>query len=729
MLARIFLFINCFAILALSSAHAATYLESGGKVVIEAESVAAKGSWSKESSIGGAKGSGYLIWKGPDLFSGANAGRDTLSYTFRIQKAGNYELRWRSYIGHGNNVTESNDSWVRFPSGKNIPGQHALNGWTKAYQNSSKQWSWAAATVDHVGKPIKQYFSKGDHVIQISGRSFGHAIDRIVLFNYGELSFSQNAFDSFNVSSTVGGSQPPEPTSPPAPEPVTPVAPTPVAPAPVAPTPVAPTPVAPTPVTPAPVAPAPPPQAQAPSVSVEGTTLSWNSVDALTINIHGQYGEWIQSISGSSTKWTAPRNGQYFVVATNQEGWEQWGRSNTVEVTSIADSADASSIVDLSSLVYSTTAGELFWSVNGSAENTIFEVRRDDSLVFTGSARSYFDNQLSPGNNYRYTLKAISNGQVLDEKEVNLKTNAGDSWTASATVNSALTELRGEVYSQSAVELHWEHGAQVDGETLTYNLYQDGQLISQSSAQSYFVDGLSAGQTYRFTLRTLDNNGVESEGYNIMLSTYAADGSSFVSFGKPSQPFSLELSSAWDKLPLSTQQSLPSDCLLSDVSNDIVYCYSAGDDRLMARTISDNQSVWSYSLNRNQRVELLDVINADRLMLVAASDTCVSCASYDLTLLKMNGATASNSTVFVGEQGKTAYNVNNLGLRSSFSANGESIFIAANQFSAMDGLELDRVESWFATGVGVVEVDIATGSVIDSRKVDDADIYSVDFSN
>jgi len=193
---------------------AATAIESGGIVVIEAESVSARGDWSRERSISGAKGGAYLRWTGPDLFNKRLAGRDTLTYRFRVLTAGNYELRWRSYIAHGSNSTESNDSWVRFPSGRNIGGQHALDGWTKVYQNSLGRWSWTSKTVDHVGKPIRQYFSKGTHTIEVSGRSFGHAIDRITLYRYQDVTFSESVFNALSGSNT-----PPSPPPAPAPEP------------------------------------------------------------------------------------------------------------------------------------------------------------------------------------------------------------------------------------------------------------------------------------------------------------------------------------------------------------------------------------------------------------------------------------------------------------------------------------------------------------------------------
>jgi len=203
-----------------SGANAATFLESDGKVVIEAESANPAGAWSRQSNISGAKGGAYLVWTGANLFGVNSAGSGTLRYTFRVREAGNYELRWRSYIAEGNNATEANDSWVRFPTGQNINGQHALNGWTKAFQNQLNQWSWSAKTVDNVGRPIRQFFSAGDHVIEISGRSRGHAIDRLVMFQYDRIRFSQSTFEAFAVSSTVGGIEPPAPPTP-TPEPPT----------------------------------------------------------------------------------------------------------------------------------------------------------------------------------------------------------------------------------------------------------------------------------------------------------------------------------------------------------------------------------------------------------------------------------------------------------------------------------------------------------------------------
>jgi len=192
-------------IVSFSSAHAATFAEKNGVVMMEVESSKATGSWKLERSLKGYSGNGYYIWRGTDAFGKSTAGRGTITYTFRIQKAGNYQMRWRSRIGKGNSRTEHNDSWVRFPSGRDIKGQQALNGWTKVFMNTRDKWVWQSATVDNVGKPVRQYFSAGVHTVQISGRSSGHAIDKIALYRYADVPYSNSKFDSLPNSGTTNG--------------------------------------------------------------------------------------------------------------------------------------------------------------------------------------------------------------------------------------------------------------------------------------------------------------------------------------------------------------------------------------------------------------------------------------------------------------------------------------------------------------------------------------------
>ena len=183
------------------------FLESNGLVVIEAESMPVVGQWELRSEVANFKGTGYLHWTGPiRLAANAAVDRDAITYHFKIENAGNYEFRWRSYIAGGDSALDSNDSWVRFPTGENVDGELELDGWTKAFQNQFGQWSWGANTEDHVNGgsgQLRQYFSAGVHYLQISGRSTDHAVDRMILLNKDMRGFAASIMDNAPESERI----------------------------------------------------------------------------------------------------------------------------------------------------------------------------------------------------------------------------------------------------------------------------------------------------------------------------------------------------------------------------------------------------------------------------------------------------------------------------------------------------------------------------------------------
>lgn len=165
------------------------YLEAGGYIHFEAENAGATDAWSVHTGMDGYSGSGYLEWTGSNYFAKVDAGNGTIVYHVSIETAGNYEFRWLSRIAKGDSNTESNDSWVRLATGSNVAGEQALDGWTKVYMGEADVWSWSARTVDQQARPVRQFFTQGEHTVEISGRSNGHAIDRIALYRYEDVSF------------------------------------------------------------------------------------------------------------------------------------------------------------------------------------------------------------------------------------------------------------------------------------------------------------------------------------------------------------------------------------------------------------------------------------------------------------------------------------------------------------------------------------------------------------
>ena len=181
------------------------YLEEDGVILLDVEDAEPVEGWVLKTDLANHEGSGYFEWSGPDSFPVSAAGKGNITYHFRVQTAGNYEIRWRSQIAIGDSKTEANDSWIRFVTGDDVPEQHPLDGWTKVYMNTIGNWTWSTRTVDHVGEPLRQYFAQGDHTLEISGRSIGHAIDRITLYRYEDIDFSDSAVNRWELSSVVTG--------------------------------------------------------------------------------------------------------------------------------------------------------------------------------------------------------------------------------------------------------------------------------------------------------------------------------------------------------------------------------------------------------------------------------------------------------------------------------------------------------------------------------------------
>jgi hypothetical protein len=153
------------------------FLEENRYVIMEVETAPNSDSplWDFRTEIPGYTGRGYYHWIGPDLFD--QPGIDILRYPIRLTNGGDYRLRIRNYHDHPAN-DQQNDVFVRLD---NSP-------WVKLFSSVSYQWTWASAFDPHGSPPEEAvYFNvpAGDHVFEISARSFGFRIDRIALFQQG----------------------------------------------------------------------------------------------------------------------------------------------------------------------------------------------------------------------------------------------------------------------------------------------------------------------------------------------------------------------------------------------------------------------------------------------------------------------------------------------------------------------------------------------------------------
>ena len=150
------------------------FLEEGGIVVIEVESVDAVEHWVGETGLAGYTGPGYYTWSGENRFGGPSG--PSLVYPLQISAAGRYQMRIRNRHDFQDS-TEENDVWARMDGG----------AWTKVFSSQRGEWTWRSNfdLSEHDKPPASYELAAGPHTLELSGRSHGFSIDRIHLFIEG----------------------------------------------------------------------------------------------------------------------------------------------------------------------------------------------------------------------------------------------------------------------------------------------------------------------------------------------------------------------------------------------------------------------------------------------------------------------------------------------------------------------------------------------------------------
>ncbi|MEX0288575.1 MAG: hypothetical protein AB3N14_05650, partial [Flavobacteriaceae bacterium] len=133
-----------------------------------------------------------------------NPGNGLVTFPIKITNTGTYRFTWRSSFRKGNNGTEHNDTWLRFPDAKDFFGKKAngnkvypsgtgkspnphgasKDGWFKIYRSgNNNDFSWQARTSDNDAHDIYVTFDiPGVYALEVSARSDFHGVDRMLLF-------------------------------------------------------------------------------------------------------------------------------------------------------------------------------------------------------------------------------------------------------------------------------------------------------------------------------------------------------------------------------------------------------------------------------------------------------------------------------------------------------------------------------------------------------------------
>ncbi|MEM6884596.1 MAG: DUF5060 domain-containing protein [Verrucomicrobiota bacterium] len=204
------------------------WIESGGMVVIEPEHGDLANQWITRPStylddptMAGSLGSGWIEWTGQESYNTTiadNAAPGISTFRFVIQTPGVYTFRWRTKQYNTEQAGDlGNDTYVKFETGtpQQMTGHkgnpYTITQFTKVWIQSKNAWEWNTNFEPHHGEFVyspRVYYAAGEHEIKIAGRSRGHSIDRIVLYN-SSVAYNEATFNNAAESQRSGGSSGP----------------------------------------------------------------------------------------------------------------------------------------------------------------------------------------------------------------------------------------------------------------------------------------------------------------------------------------------------------------------------------------------------------------------------------------------------------------------------------------------------------------------------------------
>ena len=156
-----------------------------------------------------------------------------------------------------------------------------------------------------------------------------------------------------------------------------------------------------------------------------------------------------------------------------------------------------STSLGLTGQVYSSSALEIFWT-RQPASVVAYSVVGSDGMSVMLNGTSFFVDGLAADTQFTFTVTAIDvNGNEAVSETISLTTLPGNNVLAGAVVEN----LRGDVYSSSAVEIFWDvSNASAD---VNFAILRDGELLATTDGRSFFEDGLESGTEFTYSVEPL----------------------------------------------------------------------------------------------------------------------------------------------------------------------------------------------------------------------------------
>ena len=260
------------------------------------------------------------------------------------------------------------------------------------------------------------------------------------------------------------------------------------------------------------------------NITASSVELNWNASTDNSGVIAGYYiyqnGRQIDTVTSGTTyicTGLTPSRRYTFYVTAFDYGDNVSNRSNTVRIRTLADNTPPTAPTNLQASNVTESSVVLTW--DPSEDNGLlrgYYIYRNGSRIarVSSDTLTYTDTGLDPETTYTYTVRAYDSS-----RNVSPDSNAVTITTLLDTVPpTAPTNLRVAFQWGTMLFLRWDASTDSSG-IERYNIFQDGVNIGTSTATFYFINGLTSGNTYNFTVNAEDPSGNISPDSNTLTVT------------------------------------------------------------------------------------------------------------------------------------------------------------------------------------------------------------------
>ncbi len=178
----------------------------------------------------------------------------------------------------------------------------------------------------------------------------------------------------------------------------------------------------------------------------------------------------------------------------------------------LVPSVQAAEVTGLRSDIYSSQAAEIFWD-KVSGESLSYDVQRDGTLLGSTDGTSFYDASRSPGEVNDYTVTAVDESGV---RSTPLTITVG----AFGPDSLQPLRLRGDVYSDTAIELFWMRVLDRD---LTYEVMRDDGMTGTTKGDSFYDGTRIPGVVNTYSVTAIDEQGARSLPAQITLAAFGTE--------------------------------------------------------------------------------------------------------------------------------------------------------------------------------------------------------------